>query len=119
MTIEDALNPDLFAAWLDTYPGMAIGIPGQSAACPLAIYLRETLSLNAITVTRTEIKCHGSTTPLPTWAAQFVKVVDAQTAALTGVEAQNVLALALERDRRVPNPKARWSLGRLRPAFGL
>lgn len=107
MTIEDALRPDLFANWLSGYPDLAIGIPGQSAACPLAIYLRETLSLDAVTVSRTEIKCHGATLPLPPWAAQFVKTVDAQTAALTGFEAQNVLKFALERAQRAPTPRMR------------
>lgn len=107
MTIEDALHPDLFATWLDTYPTMAIGIPGQPAACPIAIYLRETLSLDAITVTRTEIKSQGTTIPLPAWATHFVKTVDAQTAALTGLEAQNVLALALDRAKQAPTNHAR------------
>ena len=99
MTIQEALDYESFAAWLGTYPATAIGIPGQSAACPLAIYLRETVSLDAVTVTRTEIKWRATTVPLPTWAAQFVMAVDGQTAALTGTEAGNILLLALERAR--------------------
>lgn len=119
MTIQEALDYESFATWLSGYPNLAIGIPGQSAACPLAIYLRETLSLDAVTVTRTAIKARGTTIPLPPWAAQFVKAVDGQTAALTGIEAQNVLQLALDRARRAEAPRSKWFLGRLRPAFGL
>ena len=120
MTIQQALDYEAFAAWLDTYPATAIGIPGQSAACPLAVYLRETLSLDAVTVSRTEIKWRATTVPLPTWAAQFVKAVDGQTAALTGTEAGNILLLALERARHleVQQRRARVTLNTVKYLAG-
>ena len=120
VSVEEALDYDRFAAWLQGYQGMVIGIPGHPMACPLAIYLRETVSsTRLVKVGRASVALweggRRTVAPLPLWAIRFVQDVVRCGTAVTAEEAANILLprdlLAVE-EARVRQPQARGALGR-------
>lgn len=94
--LEEALDYGRFKTWLRGYGDMVVGIPGNATACPLAIYLQESLpwlSKVLVNETRVEARAHGPRVvlPLPVWATRFVKGVDKAGAPLMAEEAANLL----------------------------
>jgi hypothetical protein len=129
LTVDQALDYRRFKEWLDGYGTMAIGVPGQPAACPLAFYLRETApAATAICVGRTKIEYREAgrrrVLDLPLWARRFVEGVDRSSAPLMAEEAANVLlpreVLSVEEEReerRNRKPAAHGVLRRLLAAL--
>src|SRR5687767_5358385 len=95
-TLDSALDYNQFATWLAHNRGLVIGVPKDMGACPLAVYLRETLpDVSSIRVRRTAIdvsyQAGRETRSLPLWAALFVESVDHAKTALVAEEASNHL----------------------------
>lgn len=123
--LEEALDYGRFETWLRGYGDMVVGIPGVATACPLAIYLQESLpwlSHVLVNETRVETRAHGPRVllPLPVWAVRFVKRVDRAAGPLMAEEAANLLfpgdLLVIERDEVRLQPSGRLSTVAFTPA---
>ncbi|HLI08571.1 MAG TPA: hypothetical protein VKV40_18560 [Ktedonobacteraceae bacterium] len=92
----------VFEAWLRAKGGQMVGNAGSCRACPLALFLDETVGgtwcVGALLFWQEGTQCFGS---LPAWARRFMAAVDAvecldgADCAVSGYQARTLLALAL------------------------
>lgn len=101
-TIEQALTHDRFATWLARHGDLVIGAPRDREACPIAVYLNETVpAAGQLCVHRDRIDYRVAGArhvyPLPAWARAFVAAVDRYRVPLVASEAASLLTGAVLR----------------------